>query len=697
MREDSEPRSGMVDYPESPRTDVVDVYHGVPVPDPYRWLEDMESPATLAWVDAQNELTFSHMAANEYREPLRRRIEQLWNFPRQSAPVRRGDWYFYSRNEGLQAQPVLYKQAVAGGDESVILDPNAISADGTVAVMTQSFTDDGSLLAYSLAEAGSDWQTAHVLDTKSGATAADELHWIKFTPFAWTPDQDAFYYSRYPAPGEMPNVPPSTHQRVFLHRLGTDQSEDLLVYERPDAPDLGFIPVVTEDNELLVLHVWEGTDTRNRLYYRPLASSGPFVQLLDDFDAKYEVIGHDAGSLYVLTDLQAPRGRIIEIDLESPDRSNWRTIVPEVTGTLQFASIVAGRLMVGRLVDAHHVLAVYALDGTYLRELELPAMGTVTEFAGKALHQELFIGFQSFVHSPAVLRYDCDSDELEVFTEPVAREDSDSLVTRQIWAESNDGTPIPIFLIHRRELETGSNPPTVLYGYGGFDISMTPLYSPDRIGFIESGGVFAVANLRGGGEYGRDWHRAGMLGDKQNVFDDFICAAEHLVESGLTIPANLGIHGRSNGGLLVTACLLQRPDLFGAVVGMVPVTDMLRYHHFTAGRYWTPEYGNAEENADHFRFLIEYSPLHNVSPAMYPPTLITTGDTDDRVVPLHSYKFVAALQQAAGVSGPVLLRVDKRAGHGLGKPTAMVIEEAADIYAFFLHHLGDSGEISIQA
>ncbi len=683
----------MVDYPESRRADVVDIYHGVPVPDPYRWLEEMDSVQTLAWVDSQNELTFSHLAAIEQRDALRQRIEELWDFPRQSAPVRRGGWYFFSRNDGLQAQPVLYRRPVGGGEETVVLDPNALSADGTVAVMTKSFTDDGGLLAYSVAEAGSDWQTGHVLDTRTGEIKADRLEWIKFTPVAWTPEQDAFYYSRYPAPEEMPGAPPSTHQRVFLHRLGTDQSEDVLVYERPDEPDLGFIPIVTEDKQLLVLHVWEGTDTRNRLYYRPAAGTEPFVRLLDDFDAKYELIGHVAGSLYVLTDSDAPRGRIVEIDLARPDRANWKTVIPEATGTLQFASIVAGRLVVGRLFDAHHAVTVYELDGSFVRDLSLPDIGSVTEFAGKMQHRELFIGFQSFVHPPVVLRYDFDSDLLELFAGGKTAGNSGSLVTKQIRAESKDGTEVPVFLIHRRDLPPDANPPTVLYGYGGFDISMTPLFAPDRIAFVESGGVFAVANLRGGGEYGQDWHRAGMLGNKQNVFDDFICVAEHLVESGLTAPANLGIHGRSNGGLLVTACLVQRPDLFGAVVGMVPVTDMLRYHHFTAGRYWTPEYGNAEEDADHFRFLIDYSPLHNTAGGDYPPTLITTGDTDDRVVPLHSYKFVAALQHAvrpqhaAGSGGPVLLRVDKRAGHGLGKPTAMVIEEAADIYAFFLHHL----------
>jgi prolyl oligopeptidase len=695
----------MVDYPESPRADVVDVYHGVPVPDPYRWLEEMDSPRTLAWVDAQNEMTFAHLATIEQRDSLRYRIEELWDFPRESAPVRRGDWYFFSRNDGLQPQPVLYKRPVEGGGESVVLDPNTLSEDGTLAIMSQSFTADGSLLAYSLAEAGSDWQTGRVLDTASGEVRTDELQWIKFTPFAWTPQQDAFFYSRYPAPGEIPDAPPSTHHRVFLHRLGTDQSQDELVYERPDAPDLGFIPIVTEDDELLVLHVWEGTDTRNRLYYRPVNSTEPFVKLLDDFDAKYELIGHVSGSLYILTDCDAPRGRIIRIDLDWPERTDWETVVPESAGTLQFASIVAGRLVVGRLVDAHHVVSVHELDGTYVRELELPDLGTVTEFAGKAQHRELFIGFQSFVHPPAVLRYDFDSDVIDLLAQERTTDHADAILTRQIRAVSKDGTEIPVFLIHRRDLASDSNPPTVLYGYGGFDISMTPLYSPDRLAFVEAGGVFAVANLRGGGEYGQDWHRAGMLENKQNVFDDFICVAEHLVDKGFTAPANLGIHGRSNGGLLVTACVLQRPDLFGAVVGMVPVTDMLRYHHFTAGRYWTPEYGNAEEEADDFRFLIEYSPLHNVQAAAYPPTLITTGDTDDRVVPLHSYKFVAALQNAAvqqrsatlplaaGLhhvadnSGPVLLRVDKRAGHGLGKPTAMVIDEAADIYAFFLHHL----------
>ncbi|MDX2343650.1 MAG: prolyl oligopeptidase family serine peptidase [Acidimicrobiia bacterium] len=677
----------MIEYPMSRRDDDVDIYHGTLVSDPYRWLEEIDSAETQVWVGAQNELTFAYLDTIPQRDELRDRFRQLWDFPRESAPVRRGDWYFYSHNDGLQAQPTLYKRAVAGGEATVVLDPNTLSEDGTVAMMTQSFTKDGRLLAYSVAEAGSDWQVGRILDTETGEHLDDELHWIKFTPFAWAPDGESLYYSRYPAPDEFPNEPPSTHHRVFLHRLGTDQELDHLVYERSDAPDLGFNPLLTDDAELLALHVWQGTDTRNRLYYRRLDSDGEFVRLLDGFDAKYHLVGHRAGSLYLITDLDAPRGRLIAIDLDNPGREHWREVVPEGQDTMEFATIVADSLVTGFLHNAHHVVAIYDLDGGHIRDLELPAMGTVTEMSGKPSHRELFIGFQSFVHPPTVLRYDFDDDTLERVAESSVSIDPDSFTTSQTWAESLDGTPIPMFVTHRSDLILDGTAPTILYGYGGFDISMTPLYAPDRLGFIEAGGVFAVANLRGGGEFGQQWHRAGMLDKKQNVFDDFIAAAEHLITAGYTSSRNLGIYGRSNGGLLVAACLLQRPDLFGAVVGMVPVTDMLRYQNFTAGRYWIPEYGDATAGYEAFDFLFEYSPLHNVNSGVYPPTLITTGDSDDRVVPLHSYKFIAELQTAVGESGPALLRVDQRAGHGLGKPIAKLIDEAADIYAFFLHHL----------
>jgi prolyl oligopeptidase len=677
----------MIEYPVSRRDDDVDSYHGTLVSDPFRWLEEIDSAETRVWVEEQNKLTFGVLGAIPRRDEIRQRFEELWDFPRQSAPVRRGDWYFYSHNDGLQPQPALYKRKVDGGEASIVLDGNTLSEDGTVAVMTQSFTKDGRLLAYTVAEAGSDWQIGRVLDVESGQHLDDELTWIKFTPFAWRPDGESFYYSRYPAPGEYPDAPPSTHHRVYLHRLGTEQESDELVYERPDAPDLGFNPLLTDDGELLTLHVWQGTDTRNRVYYRPLDSDGDFIRLLDGFDAKYHVVGHHAGWVYLITDLDAPLGRLVAIDLDRPDPASWREIIPEGQDTMEFATIVADCLVTGSLHNAYHVVAIYDLDGLHLRDLEMPTMGTVTQISGKPTHRELFIGFQSFVQPPTVFRYDFDEDTLEQFSASSASIDPEAFTTTQIWAESLDGTAIPMFVTHRSDLILDGATPMILYGYGGFDISMTPLYAPDRLGFIEAGGVFAVANLRGGGEFGKEWHDAGMLGNKQNVFDDFIAAGEHLITAGYTSSKNLGIYGRSNGGLLVTSCLLQRPDLFGAVVGMVPVTDMLRYQLFSAGRYWRPEYGDAEESYEDFDFLFEYSPLHNVKPGKYPPTLITTGDSDDRVVPLHSYKFIAELQAAIGESGPGLLRVDQRAGHGLGKPTAKLIDEAADIYAFFLHYL----------
>lgn len=678
----------MVEYPATRRTDTVEDYHGSAVADPYRWLENMQSPEVLAWVDAQNEVTAAHLDAIEVRDTIRERFRQLWNFPRRSAPMRRGDWHFYTHNDGLQAQPVLYKQRVAGGGPIVILDPNALSPDGTVALMTISPTRDGSTLAYSLAEAGSDWQVARIMSTETGEHYAEEIRHIKFTALAWSPQEDGFYYARFPADGEFPDAPPSTNQRVYFHRLGTDQSADELVFARPDQPDYGFHPLVTDDGELLILHVWQGTDTRNRIYYRAAADQGSFVRLLDDFDAKYQVVGHDSGILYVLTDREAPRGRIVGIDLQEPDE--WREVVPEGEATIEFASVVGGTLVVASLFNASHIVELWSLAGRRVATVDLPALGAVTEFAGKPDHNEFFLGFESFVHPPSVYCYDLTTRQLRRVSPEVAGLNPADFVTNQIWAESSDGTHIPMFVTHRADLVRDGSTPTILFGYGGFDISMVPMYAPDRLGFIEAGGIFAVANLRGGGEFGHEWHEAGMFDKKQNVFDDFIASAEHLIAAGYTSSSHLGIYGRSNGGLLVTACLLQRPDLYGAVVGMVPVTDMLRFHRFTAGRYWTAEWGNAEESAEQFSFLHAYSPLHNVRPGDYPPTLITTGDTDDRVVPLHSYKFVAALQSCIGDSGPALLRVDRRAGHGLGKPIAKLIDEAADIYAFFLHHLTHS-------
>ncbi|MFW2340106.1 MAG: prolyl oligopeptidase family serine peptidase [Acidimicrobiia bacterium] len=675
-------------YPHTRQDDTVDDYHGTKIADPYRWLEDPESEETRAWVEAQNEVTFAHLRGLNGRRALRDRMEQLWDFPRWTAPVRRGDRLFYTKNDGLQNQPVLYRQDGLEGEPVVLLDPNALTEDGTAALVASSPSDDGRLLAISIAESGSDWQTISILDTDSGEAHSDRLENVKFTSIAWLPDGTGFFYSRFPTADEIPDAPPSTHQRVYLHRVGTAQQQDELIYARPDSPDLGFLPFVTDDGRYLVLHVWEGTDSRNRVYYRRLDSMGEFVRLLDDLDARYEFVEHIDGRLVFVTDLDAPLGRIVGIDPANPHRDAWSELVPEGDDALVHGAVVGDRLITLSLHHAHHRLRIHDRGGAVVDQPDLPGLGSVVEMTGGPSDRDLFLGYQSFTQPPTVLRYAIEGGGIEtIWTSSV--EDPTRFSTRQIFATSADGTRIPMFLVASANLEPDGRTPTILYGYGGFDISLTPTYQPSRLAFLEEGGLFVVANLRGGAEYGQEWHQAGMLENKQNVFDDFIACADHLIKEGITSPGHLGILGGSNGGLLVSAVALQRPDLFSAVVPMVPVTDMLRYHLFTAGRYWTPEYGNAIESSDHFDFLMEYSPIHNVvAGAEYPPTLITTADTDDRVVPMHSYKLAATMQQTAATTNPVYLRVETKAGHGLGKPTSKLIEEAADIYAFFLHHLG---------
>jgi prolyl oligopeptidase len=675
-------------YPPTRQDDIAHDFHGTKVADPYRWLEDPAAAETQQWVDAQNEVTFAHLGSLPQRDTLRDRMRELWDFPRWSAPTRRGERFFFSKNDGLQNQPVLYRQDGLDGEPVVLLDPNALSEDGTSALVGSSASDDGSLLAISISESGSDWQTISILNTSTGEWLPDQLLNVKFTTMAWLPDGSGFFYSRFPTEDEIPDAPPSTHQRVFFHSVGTEQHRDELVYARPDAPDLGFMPFVSDDGRFLLLHGWEGTDSRNRLYYRSLDGDGDFVRLLDDFDARYEFIEHLDGRFLILTDFDAPRGKIISIDLDTTERHAWMDVVPSTEDVLVGGALIGGRLVTMWLRHAHHVLKVHDRAGKVLDEPDLPGLGTIVELTGRPEDPEFFAGYQSFTEPPQVLRYDIEAARFEPLWGATGDSEALRFMTRQVFADSPDGTRVPMFLVGRADLHPDGVTPTILYGYGGFDISLTPMYQPARLAFLEAGGLFAVANLRGGSEYGREWHHAGMLGNKQNVFDDFIACAGYLIEEGITSPEHLGILGGSNGGLLVTAVELQRPDLFGAVVAMVPVTDMLRYHLFTAGRYWTPEYGNAEEDPEHFAFLIDYSPIHNVSEGTaYPPTLITTADTDDRVVPMHAYKLAATMQAHADPSALALVRVETRAGHGLGKPTTKVIDEAADVYAFFLHHL----------
>ncbi|HIP73767.1 MAG TPA: S9 family peptidase [Anaerolineae bacterium] len=670
-------------YPVTRQDDVVDDYHGTAVLDPYRWLEDPDSAETCAWVDAQNELTRHFINQLPIRPQLEERLTALWDYPKYSPPVQRNGRFFFQKNDGLQNQAVLYWQDGLDAEPRVLLDPNTLSEDGTIALMNQSYSDDGRLLAYSLSESGSDWQTIHIRDVDSGQDLSDEIHWVKFTAAAWLPGKTGFYYSRYPSPEEMPDAPPSTHNRVYFHRLGAPQAEDTLVYARPDAPNLGFAPEITDDGRYLILHVWDGTDTRNRIYYRPLDSDGEFIRLIDVMEAKYNFLGNDGPLFYFETDLDAENGRIIAIPTDQPDRANWQEVVPQSDDVIESSRMVNNQFVVMRLHHASHRLHLYDLDGTPAGEIALPALGSVMALTGKRRHSQMFLQFMSFLYPPAIFRYDFANGALTPLYQPQVDFDPDEYETTQVFYPSKDGTRVPMFLTYKKGLALDGNNPTLLYGYGGFNINLPPQFAPTRIAWLEMGGVYAQANLRGGTEYGEAWHQAGMLENKQNVFDDFIAAAEWLIANGYTRTDRLAIEGRSNGGLLVAACMTQRPDLFGAVHCGVPVIDMLRYHKFSAGRYWTPEYGNATEDPEHFRFLLAYSPLHNVRPAVtYPATLITTADTDDRVVPLHARKFTAVLQANDFSQNPILLRVETKAGHGMGKPTGKLIAEASDVYSF---------------
>ncbi len=684
-------------YPPARKSAVQDNYHGTLVPDPYRWLEEPGSEETMAWVAAQNALTRGELEAIPARAVLEARYKELWNFPRYTAPRRRGGRLFYQENSGLQNQPVLYYRDDDAGPATALLDPNELSADGTIALINYAPSPDGSLLAYSLAASGSDWQEIHILDIDSGQKAKEVIHWVKFTRIAWKHDNSGFYYSRYPQPGSMPGAPPSTHQRLYWHTLGTPQSDDVLVYARPDNPDLGFDPQITDDGQYLVLHVWQGTDVRNRLYYKALtaepgadtaADEQGFVRLLDEGDALYEFAGSIGRRFYLLTDRDAPRGRIVAIDLASPAAEAWQEILPQGDQVLDAVRLINNRLVVLSMQHAVHGITVLDSDGRNATTVALPDLGAVIELSGRQSDDDFFVHFQSFLMPPGIWRYDFAAVELQAFFTPRLAFDAAKYETQQVFYASADGTRVPMFLVHQKGLPRDGDRPTLLYGYGGFAINLTPIFSVPWLVWLEQGGVVAVANMRGGNEYGEAWHQAGMLHNKQNVFDDFIAAAEWLIANDVTRSPRLAIMGRSNGGLLVAACMLQRPDLYGAVACIVPVADMLRYHRFTAGRYWTPEYGNGEENAEHFRFLYAYSPLHNVRQGVaYPPVLISTADTDDRVVPMHAKKFAATLQ-AAGGPNPVLLRVETKAGHGLGKPMSKVIEESADIYAFLCRELG---------
>ncbi len=665
------------------KDNIVDNYHGTPVADPYRWMEDSTSPETIAWVDEQNKKTREFLAI-PFRDKLIAQLTKAMDFPKYSLPQKVGSRYFYNYNDGLMNQPILYMKEKSASKPVQILDPNQFSTDGTVALTNIGLSRDGKMMTYATSSSGSDWQTVKIRKIDQGEDLPETLDWCRFTNFAWHPDGSGFFYTRYPEPGTVPPEEGSFHSKVFFHKAGTSQKEDKLIYERPDKKELGFSPFISEDGEYLVLIVTHGTERKNRFYYRPINEDTSFIRLLDDHDAMYSPIGNIGRIFYFHCNLAAPRGKIIAIDLDKPQKEEWQEIVPQSEDIIVNARLINNELVIVYSHHAHHQIKIFDVKGKHSHDVELPGLGAVEGPFGKNADDEFFITFSSYLYPGTVLRYDFATKSLEPwFESPTGSFKADDYETKQVFYTSKDGTKVPLFLTHKKGLQLAGNNPTLLYGYGGFSISMTPSFSPTILPWLENGGVYAVACLRGGNEYGAEWHRAGMLENKQNVFDDFIAAGEWLIANNYTKKERLAIVGRSNGGLLTAATMTQRPDLFGAVVVWVPVIDMLRYHKFTVGRFWIPEYGNAEANPEHFKFMYAYSPLHNVKEGtLYPPVIIMTADTDDRVVPAHALKFAATLHEKAKKDNPILLRLETKAGHGMGKPTQKVIEEWADMLTF---------------
>jgi prolyl oligopeptidase len=686
-------------YPNPPRGDAGDDFHGTWVADPYRPLEDPDAADTRAWVAAQNELTETALAGDPdrvaRRTAIRGRLAELWNVPRAGAPWRRGQRWFQLRNSGLQDQDVLWTADSAGGEGTVLLDPNTLDAGGTTALGAIAVSESGELVAASLGHAGSDWRRWRVRSASTGEDLAERLDWSKFSSAAWTHDDAGFFYGRYaePAPGAAYTAE-NRDMQLRYHRLGTSPDDDPVILAAPEHPDWGFEPAVSSDGRTLIVTVWRGTDPENRIYVADLASGGEHarpVPLLDAADAEYAHLETSGRTMYLKTDRDAPRGRIVALDIDDP--AELRDIVPEGPDAIELAAVAGGRLAVVTLHDAHHRLAIHELDGRHVAEVALPGLGMVQELAARADDPDLYLTWVTFTEPRSAMGVSMADGRVR----PLRRADGggalpwkpDDYVTEEVFVTSSDGTRIPVFLSRRRDVQPDGNVPTLLYGYGGFRIAIGPSFHADWLAWMERGGLLAVASLRGGGEYGSGWHDAGRLANKQNVFDDFAACARWLVDSGWTRQQRLAITGKSNGGLLVGASITQHPELFGAAVAEVGVMDMLRFHRFTIGWGWTSDFGSPE-TPEQFRTLLAYSPLHNTRPATYPATLLTTGDHDDRVVPGHTLKFAAALQAAQQGDAPILLRVDTDAGHGEGKPVSKQIDEHADILAFLELALGVS-------
>jgi len=678
-----------IKYPASPQTNCVEYYHGVAVNDPYRWLEDLNSPQVKNWVEEQNRLTFEYLGKIQQRESIRKRLTELWNYERFGVPFKKGKRYFYSRNDGLQNQNVIYMTESLEGAPGILIDPNLFSKDGTVALSGLSVTEDGKYAAYGVASAGSDWEEWRVRNVETGADLPDKIEWVKFSSAAWTIDGKGFFYSRFDKPDDSSKLTQvNYYHKLYYHKLGEPQDKDRLIYHRPDQKEWNFYPETTSDGRYLIISSSQGTSPKRRIFYLDLkAPNAEVTPLLTEFDAAYDFIDNNGTVFWFKTDLNAPRGRVVAIDITSPSRENWREVIPEAKETMTGVTVIGNRFVVTYLKDAHSQVKIYSLDGRFEYELQLPGMGTVSGFYGKKEDTETFFMFTGFTTPGTIYRLDLNTKKTTLFKKPNVRFNPDDYETHQVFYKSKDGTKVPMFITYKKGLKLNGKNPTLLYGYGGFNISITPAFSVPNLVWLEMGGIYAVANIRGGGEYGEEWHQAGTKLRKQNVFDDFIAGAEFLIANRYTRPDKLAIAGGSNGGLLIGAVLNQRPDLFGAALPAVGVMDMLRFHKFTIGWAWVSDYGSPE-NPEEFKAIYAYSPYHNIRPGTkYPATLITTADHDDRVVPAHSFKYTAALQHAQGGSAPILIRIETRAGHGAGKPTSLLIEESADRLAFLVKSL----------
>jgi prolyl oligopeptidase len=678
-------------YPPTRKAEVVDDFFGTKVADPYRWLEDDNSPETRAWVEAQNKVAFAYLDQIPQRATIRERITKLWDFEKYSAPFKRGRRYFYSYNTGLQNQSVIYVTEDPKAKGRMLLDANTLSKDGTVALSGISLTEDGRLMAYSISVAGSDWQTWKVRDVATGKDLPDEIQWSKASGASWLKDGSGFFYSRYEAPREGGALTGVNHNhQLCFHKVGTHQAEDALIYQRPDQPEWYLGGTVTDDGRWLIISCGKGTNPESSLYLQDLSKPGsPVEPFLDKMDAAYSIVDNEGDCFFVSTSKDAPRNRLVAIRKGQADAATWIEIIPQAKGkdVLESVSLVGGRFIATWMRDAHSAIEFYDLKGKKTGALALPTLGTAGGFSGRREDTETFYTFTSFTYPGSIYRLDLKTGKSQVFRSPKVAFKPADYAAKQVFYASKDGTKVPMFLVHKKGLKLDGQNPTLLYGYGGFNISLTPSFSVSRMAWLEMGGVYAVANLRGGGEYGLDWYNAGRKEHKQNVFDDFIAAAEWLIAQKVTSTPKLAINGASNGGLLVGACLTQRPDLFGAAVPEVGVMDMLRFHKFTLGWGWKSDYGSSETK-EGFDTLMKYSPLHTIRwGAKYPPTLITTGDHDDRVVPAHSHKFTATLQTAQAGPAPILTRIEVSAGHGAGKPTDKVIAERADVLAFLVKNL----------